>query len=548
VTGLRNRSLLGLVLVIIGAIVALTNAMSLRSILIPIEAEFGFFTYLPLAFFVGLAVFFIGFYMVFRFSSSYVLLFSIVVLAVIIWCLPVFALQLPYHPDSFWHMGTSQWLLNNGKLDFDLFKPYTSLVYLQYPSLFVNTVTFELFSSLNPISVMPLFTIGITALFVVIFYTLSNFILRSKRNACLVTVLAVVGNGAMFGNHYSPSAFGEMLFPLMILVLLQTLASPDRVHWFLLAFLTFFAVTVHGPTSFLFLFAACVIAIFPNRLTANPEKKSQVFTVALYVCLIFFVWEFLAANWGSLNLSNSLKQLYGLFSGGSETTLQTTILSRQVAVFPLVGWIKRGIFLVFVVPACFIVAKDFLRKNVDKIEIIFLSIVGIWLVCSLVTEISDRFLMWVVPFAVLLPITKISGMPWKKLHFKHFSGFVVIGTCLLSILTLMTTYSGVAIYINTHAEASGYSHMVTILKNNESVYDPTIDQVSFYDTDISFLKADSIGSAQIIIFDRNSYSNYYYTNGGNVTLYTESINACQSDPNLIIIYSNPDFVVFKRIQ
>jgi hypothetical protein len=545
---LRKNGPLGIVLVAIGAIMAISTEISLRSVSISVQAEFGFINYLSPIFFVGLAVLFVGIYFLYKSFSTLALLASIVIVALVIWGLPVFALEQPYHPDALWHMSVTNWVSDNGKIDLSLAQPYSPLVYLQWPTLFASTSVFQQFSLLDPTIVSLLFSLAVIIFFVVIFYALAFNFLRSQKKACLATMLAVFGNGAMFSIHYSPSALGEVLFPLMILVFFKTLASSDLRYWFLLGFLTFLSVVTHGPTSLLFLIVVCFVAIFPNRLMDHPENKRLLFGYSLFCASIFIFWQFFVSSWGLLNLNLFLGKITSLF-GEQGTELEGTILSRQVAVFPLIGWIKRGIFGVFLVPVLFFVARDFFRKNVDKIELIFLVLVVTWLLGSLVTDISDRVLAWVVPFAVVIMVGKLSKLNVRRFFSKYSAELIVVGVFLISVSTLMTTYSGAAIYINSQAESSGFVYLASILKANDPVYGVSRDIMAYYlKGNLTVHNVDSIDDARVVVFDRNLYSNYYYYNGGNDTVYWSEVNACFGNSQLKVMYSNPDFLVFERVS
>jgi hypothetical protein len=548
---LHIKGLFGLVLAIVGATVALGSEVQLRSAVVSITAEFGFCNYLPFTFFVGLLMLLVGICLIFEFGSTSLLVLTLVVLAITVWGLPVFALEQRYHIDAYWHFSTTQWLLESGRIGLNLFKQNTRLVYLQYPSLFVGTTEFESISSLGASLIMPLFALGAITFFVVAFYILAHSILHSERRAAIAVALAIVGNGAMFSTHYSPSALGEALFPLMIFVLFQALSSSYSRYWILLGILTFFSVTLNLEMSLLLLIVVFAIMIFPNRLSIHPENKKVVLIILLFIGSVILVWNVFLTNWGLLNLSRYFADLYGIFlNAGKGTVLQTTILQRQVSVFPLVGWIKRGIFLGFVVPAVIISVRDLFQRKVERIRIMFFAILVTWLLVALVTDVSDRILVWTVPFSALILVDKIPNIRWNKLHIKRLSGYVLFGILfLLAISTLITSYSGAAVYITTQAESSGYYHIVTFLKNNDRVYVyvTSIDEIYFYTTtNITLFQAQSVESAQVIIFNRNSYSYYYFTNGGNATLYSEALDACLRNPTLQLAYSNPDFVVFQK--
>jgi len=538
-----------------GTIISVSQAYLLRSVSISIEAEFGFGNYLSLFFWVGIFVIIIGTFLTYKWGHTHLFLAALIMLASVIWGLPAFSCELSYHQDTFWHLSNVRWVERN-TLDFNLFQPYTRFAYLEYPSFFLGQAILELLAVPNAILLSDSFMIGVTALFVLNFYLLARFLTQSTARAGMATLFAVVANVDMFSNHFSPSAIAQALFPLMIYLALRTGVGSKQVRYFVVVLvLTFFYVTLHSVMSLVLLVvigSLIVVFHFGSRFVKDQVPPPRIETL-LFMMLIYFSWSAFISGWGFTELGQSLERLFiSISEPWAQTTLSTTILRRQTLLFPLVGWAKRGIFIVFIVPALVVFLKRILRREICKIDITFATLLFFSFLSSLVTQLSDRILVWTIPFAVLVLFdTDFVNTSWRRVvrvsknHLPEVA--VMLAVFSLATLSLLTYYSGVAAYITTPAENEGYHHLAVSLTETDRIFNGYSNSLFLYGhLEKDYTIVQSMQFANVLFFPQSLYSRDYREEGKSFNLYSMEFNQSLHDQSLNLIYSNGDFTIFRR--
>ena len=216
----------------------------------------------------------------------------------------------------------------------------SNLQYEQYPALFLITAQLLEFGVpafwiiyLYPIFVMIVFILGL--------YLLCRSLLKKTRLAFTAAAFAVVGNIAMFPNHYSPSATAQALLPLILYIVLKIDDHAKGSRGLLCLALIFVGSysLFHPAIPMFFSLLLAGIALFRRSLNLG--------IIALFNTVLFFGWMSTMGAWGWSNFIKSIEGLMKLLLSSGAKTPATTLISQQ-SFFPFIGYIKTGLFIFFV--------------------------------------------------------------------------------------------------------------------------------------------------------------------------------------------------------
>lgn len=534
----------------IGIALCVVGALSIRSIVIPVEAKFGMGNYLPILFWVGFVLVLLGSYFIGWIGQDVSRMLALLTIALIMWCTPILVVTLPLRRDSFWHISTAGWISNNGHVTFSKL----GLPYLQYPAVFLLAAILGNISTAPPLAIISLYPFFVVTVFTLNFYLLSKKFLGNGRMAFLASAFAVAGNTVMFPTHFAPSATAQALFPLLIYVILRMEEhSAQRTDLSIFLILTTFYTLLHPAMPLLM--ALCIFAL----LVRHNSKKLQ--SALIFTTVLFFSWSAFVGNWGFSNLGRALADFVkGLIQLG-ERTPGAALVAHQTLLFPDVGLIKTGLFSCFLFCGLLTIVTQFRkgvrgwRKRIDKAAIMFLSILSASVLSMLATVIYARALAWVVPFSILTMIGAYRRIS-QSLRLKGVFLCIII---LVALSTFLVSYSGEGSLITTESEHHGISFVARNIKDGDKLLMDSaatmqfftkysIDYVSLpFRNQSGQLSLDWLESSTVVTFRRSSYAwQYYEVEGKSYNSYTIAFNNCMHNVRFNPVYSDLDVVMFQR--
>jgi hypothetical protein len=545
----------GTLLLAVGAILSVVAALSTRSVSISVEAEFGIGNYLPSFFWIGFVLVMLGSGLVGWSGRNVHRLFALLSIALIMWCTPILVEELPRHNDSFWHMSQSQWIASHNQVTFS----ESRLVYLQYPSVFLFAAIWTLIG-VPAFSLMIVYPIFVMVLFTLNFYLLSRKLLGGDRQAFLATALSLVGNVAMFSNHFSPSGTAQALFPLMLYAILKIEESTaKRCNLLLFLILAAFYTLLHPATPLLLLLLVFGVFLF--------KRSHKLKNPMILIAVLFFSWMMFVGVLGMTNLGSSLQDFMTALVNFGRTTPASYLVSHQTLVFTIVGLLKTAIFAGFVISAFLAIGwqirKNFRIEHLNKATIFFLCSFSAFVLSSFATAIYDRVLAWIIPFSILV-VMSIN----KKLNVRAIGGFFLVVLILIAPVTFLAFYSGERCWITTKAEYQGLSYVAANIKDTDKLLmdvPATLRYFTKYEIDYATLpfrepspespraqeyqqlSLKRLDSSSIVVFRSYSYNwQYYEVEGKSYNSYTIAFNNCMHNVRFNPVYSDLDVVMFQR--
>ena len=540
---------IGIVIAAIGALIFLIGALSVRGTTIPIVAEFGIGNVLPIWTWIGFSLAIFGCGIIGWFGAEYEKVGALIIIGLVIWCVPLAIEQLPRHNDAFWHMSASLDIAKTGHLNFQGY----NLQYEQYPALFLITAQLLEFGN-PPFWIMYLYPIFVIIFFTLSFYLLSRSLLKKTQLAFTATAFAIVGNIAMFPNHYSPSATAQALLPLILYMVLKTDEHIKGSRGILCLALIFVGsyVLFHPAIPIFVSLLIAGIALFRRSMNLG--------IFALFNTVLFFGWMSTIGAWGWSNFIKSIEGVMKLLLNLEAKTPATTLISQQ-SFFPLIGYIKAGLFVFFVCVGLLAVGwslrKNFSLKSFDSITVLYLTVLPIALVLSSVTVIYGRALVWVVPFSILAVVGTFGYLIKNR---KVVQAIFLVSLLFFSSLTFLSYYNGEASWVTTPSGFQGAKFTSSILQNSTTVLSNAIGiveyfnvyQVSIKSIPLSFQERDYIslqwaGVSNLVVLQRSDYAwQYLQVEGTAQNSYVKAFNNCTTDVNLNMIYQSGDYTVFAR--
>lgn len=299
-----------------------------------------------------------------------------------------------------------------------------------------------------------------------------------------------------------------------------------------------------------------VIAIFmiilPRFGAGLSEKTVGRLSYGMIIAAVIPVlyWNLMVASWGTTSLKIDLSRLVTtILELGKETTLGSQILARQVLLFPDVGWVKRILFILIIVPAFPLVLRRLVKRKLKVFDLLFLVMAGTWFVSSLVTELSDRMLCWVVPLAAVAVVDFFGSdkrMP-SRISASSASRIMPLATLvLLAPLTFATFHSGDAAYITTKGEYVGFSDLVSNLVTGDRVYSRLKYQLYFYKyTNTDYLTPDLPTYGNVFPLPVSLFDVVYWEEGKPTNSFTAWVDESLEDAGLNLVYNNPGMRVLR---
>jgi len=541
--------MLAMCLSFLGTSIALVQLYYLRSVTLPISAEFGYANYLPIQFWMGIGLLLLGAFLSCRSPEKPLAILPLVLLSVVLWAAPSFAETLPQHPrDALLHIHNARWLGANGNVEFSKIRSYSAVSYLQYPALAITTETFLLVTTLSELTVMMAHPIFLAAVFAGSLYLLSREVLNHSRMAWLATIIVLVGNVSMFYNYYSASASAAAFSPLSLLVALRCVRTGKRAFLVSLLLLFFWYSTLHAPTSILLsvlLIGACMFA-----------RKAVSLSLLFLVIILPVAWAVYVANISVATLASDLRRLSIILSKGSDENVYLYAkYAAQTTLFPLVGWVKRAIFAMFTIPAALLTFMRFYHRRLTTLNAMFIATSGVWVMSVIVTNISDRYLVWVVPLSALLVLESSPARCLLKriVRSRLAQGLSLVALLVLATFTFATFYSGQASWTLNSGEYVGFKNLVKNLNWNDRLYGPWTKVIFFFsyhsvnpnDYGSIYLEPMNINGSTLAYFNRSELVFDFWQKGGNST-YPEVIDFVNKCSLFNRVYSNPDFCIYRR--
>ncbi|MHA1834604.1 MAG: hypothetical protein ACTSV7_11535 [Candidatus Baldrarchaeia archaeon] len=543
-----KKQTLGLCLVIIGTVLSIFAALSVRGVYIPAEAKFGLADYMPPSFWVGFITLMCGAYLVSFAEKRLYQLLAIFCVTIIMWFTPSFVEMLPRRHDVYWHWSTASWISETGHLSFT--DPTVS--YLQYPGIFLIANTLITITSLDKMVFLRFFPILASCLWMLTFYIVAMTLFESRRKVYFATIVPMVANVFMFQNHFSPSATAAAIFPLLLFLMVKSTKYAEKKWSFLYISIFLFSVILHPI--FPLLFIAFLLVIFFYKKMSREKDRSG-FYIPLFG-VIYFSWNVFVAKPATDGLAEFFKSLvYNIssFTFGQRMS-ETYGTSFEFVPFE-VSLIRRAIIFSFVLLASYYILKnDIVTNRLRKITwptlifsctVFFAFIIGL---TSFGFELSYRFLCLIIPLATLIILTSKA----KTL----LTVFFMISLLVFPLLTFSVYYHDEAEYAMYQAKYEGLTFLAKSMKDGDTLFTDFGGIINFFTHFTKDVKIIShmyelydhqeIWSSDIICYTISSFARYFYFEGTTENSFVRSRHLSENNPNFNKIYDNWALQIFKR--
>lgn len=544
-----NFGRLSVALLLTGVILCVSAALSIRSVQIPIESEFGLSSGLPSYFWVGFFAVLVGAVL---FGESYggkYRLLALMVVALIMWCAPILANTMPLHNDSWGDVSNAQWVVDNAHVQ----SGNLQLYYLQYPGVFLFGAIWIMIG-ISPFSLVIFYPVVNTVLFTLGFYVLSRRLLRNERLAFFASMICICGNIAMFYNHYAPSGTAEALLPLVLYAVLgvsQNRTSPS--NWMVFLILTFFSVILHPAIPLILLLLVFGLFLF-ERFKANTSR------VVVLVAVLYSSWLVFVGNWGMTNLGVFLNGFWKTLVNFERSTPASQLVTRQ-SFFPTLGFMKIAIFAFFVIGAFAVICVPMRKKprmrHVDKSSVFFVLTFFAFILSSSASVIYGRVLTWVIPFSVLVIISYVARF---NVNVKVATALFLTVLVVIAPLTFLLFYSSEREWTTTNSEYQGMSFVAGNIRGQDKILmDSSTQQLLEYfaryrieytslpmqANESAKLSLDRLNVSTVVIFRIASFLWQYYEVEGTLNnSYSMALNNCTHDPSFDLVYSDGGVTMF----
>jgi hypothetical protein len=396
--------------VVVGAVGFAIGAFSLSRLAInsvSLNLELGLIQVLPPVFWVGFAMCLTAAVRAMNRGSEGAFLATSCLLFVLIWSIPVFALENPYYGDAYIHSLGAQSIIELGHIPLPNDLPALDLTYARnMPGYFMTLASLVMVSGFDWWPVMKFYPILSSA---ITFVGAAVFLRRVAGAKYRFALVLIVLGDVYFQFHVSPQSFGFFIALLIFL----TMEHHEDGRWRILSVLLFSGLVISHPTSTFIVLAVVGLALILGLLGRKHNNNLQLIdpaTAAVFF-LAFVGWLFLSSVRYSVlfvtNVAERVVDIYTLFDvvGGK--------FSQNVSgVFVMAPRIRLIVLLTF----AFLCLVYFARAGLLRL--------------STYTGDKARLVPYLAAPVLLTAADLTVGFVWTTLRDRFFLFFLIIASVI----------------------------------------------------------------------------------------------------------------------
>jgi hypothetical protein len=293
-----------------------------------------------------------------------------------------------------------------------------------------------------------------------------------------------------------------------------------------------------------------------ERFKANTSLGSLV----VFVAVLFSSWLVFVGTWGMTNLGVFINGFWKTLVDWARPTPALQLVSRQ-SFFPILGFIKIGIFAFFVIGAFAVICVPMRKKPrlrfVDKSSVFFVLAFFAFILSISASAIYGRVLAWVIPFSVLVIIGWFARL---NVNVKVATALFLTVLVVIAPLTFLSFYSSEREWTTTNSEYQGMSFVAGNIRGQDRILmDSSTRQLLEYfaryrieytylpmeANEFAKLSLDRLNVSTVVIFRIASFLWQYYEVEGTLNnSYSMALNNCINDPSFDLVHSDGGVTMF----
>ena len=240
----ENQDKLGFVLSFTGILIWTVSILTFKIWWIEPEYNLGLFQALPPYFWLAISLHIVGTLIGIESKKSYVFIFQIIILNLMIWGTASIIEPNARILDSWSRLGSVETILSSGHV---IVNSSPTHFYLQWPGSFVFNAIFLSLTGMSSQFFLQYYPLFATTIFILGYYLWIRNIIENVAIRRFSIILFIFLN-LWLQFHLSPQAFGLMLLPLVLLAI-----GKNGLTWKIVLLLLFTSLILSHPTTTLFL-------------------------------------------------------------------------------------------------------------------------------------------------------------------------------------------------------------------------------------------------------------------------------------------------------